>query len=273
MSSIIPIITFPLVLFVGFLVTRVAMVALTFTGLSREFARFQARSAFLGVGFTTRESEQIMEHPVRRRIIMLMMLIGNAGFVAAVASLLQVFVGAGESSISIFSRLLLITSALVLLLLVSMSKWIDYWMSRAIGWALKKWTRLEVWDFPALLQLSSGYTVTELHVEAGDWLAGKRLSDLRLTDEGVQVLGIRRIDGNYLGAPMGKTYIRRDDTLIVYGRVEQIAELHNREAGASGDMAHEMRVQQQQLENKDEDGQSARNQSRPETAEAPAPTE
>jgi hypothetical protein len=272
-SSIIPIITFPLVLFVGFLVTRVATVALTFTGLSREFARFQAGSAFLGVGFTTRESEQIMEHPVRRRIIMLMMLIGNAGFVAAVASLLQVFIGAGESSISVLSRLLLLTSALVLLLLVSKSKWVDYWMSRAIGWALKKWTHLEVWDFPSLLQLSSGYTVTELSVEGGHWLAGKPLSELRLTDEGVQVLGIRRVDGNYLGAPMGKTYIRKGDTLIAYGRVEQIAELHNREAGASGDMAHEMRVQQQQMENKGEDVELARNQPRPKTAEGPASTE
>lgn len=271
MSSIIPIITFPLVLFVGFLVTRVATVALTFTGLSREFARFQARSAFLGVGFTTRESEQIMDHPVRRRIIMLMMFIGNAGFVAAIASLLQVFIGSGNSSISMAGRLLLIMSSLLLLLLVSTSKWVDYWMGRAIGWALKKWTRLDVWDFPSLLQLSSGYTVTELMVEAGDWLAGKPLAELRLTDEGVQVLGIRRLDGNYLGAPMGKTYIRRGDTLIVYGRVEQIAELHNREAGASGDMAHEMRVQQQQMENQDFAAETNRVEPRSDTAEtAPA---
>lgn len=271
MSSIIPIITFPLVLFVGFLVTRVATVALTFTGLSREFARFQSRSAFLGVGFTTRESEQIMDHPVRRRIIMLLMFIGNAGFVAAVASLLQVFIGGGDSSITVASRLLLICSALFLLLIISMSKWIDYWMSRAIGWALKKWTRLDVWDFPSLLQLSSGFTVTELKVEAGDWLAGKPLAELRLADEGVQVLGIRRLDGNYVGAPMGKTYIRKGDTLIVYGRVEQIAELHNREAGTSGDMAHEMRVQQQQMENQDIEEQTTRSDPGADTSEtAPA---
>lgn len=273
MSALLGIITFPLVLFIGFAVMRVGMVALTYTGLSREFARFQARSAFLGVGFTTREAEQIMGHPVRRRIIMLLMLIGNAGFVAAVASLLQVFVGGADSSISVLSRLLVLTCALVLLLVISMSKWVDYWMSRAIGWALKKWTHLEVWDFPALLQLSSGYTVTELHIEPGHWLAGKPLAELRLSDEGMQVLGIRRADGNYIGAPMGKTYIRREDTLIVYGRVEQIAELHNREAGASGDMAHEMRVQQQQLENKDEEAQSARHQPRTDSTQSPPSSE
>ena len=267
MGELLGIITFPLILFLGFTVTRVATVALTFTGLSREFARFQARSAWLGVGFTTREAEQIMEHPVRRRIIMLLMLGGNAGFVAAIASLMQVFIGGGGTSLSFTARLLGIFSTLLLLLLISMSKWVDYWMSRAIGWALKKWTHLEVWDFPSLLQLSSGYTVTELSVEAGDWLAGKPLSQLRLTDEGVQVLGIRRLDGNYIGAPTGKTYIRRGDTLIAYGRVEQIAELHNRQAGESGDMAHEMRVQQQQLEVTTDDTYSARTQPRTESAD------
>ena len=99
--------TFPLVLFIGFMVTRVATSPCPFTGLSREFARFQARSAYMGVGFTTRESEQIMEHPVRRRIIMVLMYTGNAGLVAAVASFMQVFVAWGEDSMSIASRLLL----------------------------------------------------------------------------------------------------------------------------------------------------------------------
>ncbi len=99
------------------------------------------------------------------------------------------------------------------------------------------------------------------------------LSELRLSDEGVQVLGIRRADGNYIGAPMGKTYIRRGDTLVTYGKVEQIAELHNRQAGEAGDKAHQMRVQQQHLETNTDDSYAARNQPRSETAETPTPTE
>ena len=47
------------------LVTRVAARALTLTELSSEAARFQARSAFTGVGFTTSEAEGIVSHPVR----------------------------------------------------------------------------------------------------------------------------------------------------------------------------------------------------------------
>ena len=45
-----------LILVVSILITRVAAVALTHTGLSKESSKFQARSAFTGVGFTTNES-------------------------------------------------------------------------------------------------------------------------------------------------------------------------------------------------------------------------
>ena len=44
------------VVIVSLLVTRVATVALTLTGMSREMVRFQARSALTGVGFTTSEA-------------------------------------------------------------------------------------------------------------------------------------------------------------------------------------------------------------------------
>ena len=70
------------------LVTRIAAMALMFTGLSHEVARFQARSAFSGVGFTTTESELIMNHPVRRKIIMILMLLGNIGIATVVATVM-----------------------------------------------------------------------------------------------------------------------------------------------------------------------------------------
>ena len=59
------IISLLVVLTLSIVVTRVATVALTYTGLSRESARFQARSAFTGVGFTTSESEKAVKeaHP------------------------------------------------------------------------------------------------------------------------------------------------------------------------------------------------------------------
>ncbi|MDK1031820.1 MAG: potassium transporter TrkA, partial [Planctomycetia bacterium] len=56
-------------------IVRVATVALTLTGLSDDLARFQAYSAFTGVGFTTSESEHVARGRVRRRIICPVMLV------------------------------------------------------------------------------------------------------------------------------------------------------------------------------------------------------
>jgi hypothetical protein len=64
----IPVISVLLVVILSVVVIRVATVALVHTGMGREAARFQARSAFTGVGYTTSEAESIVTHPVRRRI-------------------------------------------------------------------------------------------------------------------------------------------------------------------------------------------------------------
>ena len=69
------------------LITKIASEAFIHTGLSKQSAKFQARFAFTGVGFTTQEAE-IVNHPGRRRIILSMMLIGNVGEISAIASLM-----------------------------------------------------------------------------------------------------------------------------------------------------------------------------------------
>lgn len=74
------------ILALSILVTRIATVALTHTGLSREAAAFQARSAFTGVGYTTTEAESTVTHPVRRRIIAALMLLGNLGIITSMSS-------------------------------------------------------------------------------------------------------------------------------------------------------------------------------------------
>ncbi len=50
-------------------VARVAAKALILTGLDEGVAHFQARSAMTGTGFTTEESESVVNHPIRRRIL------------------------------------------------------------------------------------------------------------------------------------------------------------------------------------------------------------
>ena len=148
MTSILPVLSLLLVIVVSLLVVRIATVALVLTGLSQPLARFQARSAFTGAGFTTSESEKVTQHPVRRKIIMLLMLLGNAGIVTAISSLMLSFVNTrGENAGSWWLRLTALAFGVAVLWLVAHSKWIDTHMTQLIEWALQRWSDLDVRDY------------------------------------------------------------------------------------------------------------------------------
>ena len=230
-------------------VVRVATVALMLTGLSRDLARFQARSAFTGAGFTTSESEDVVRHPVRRRIMMILMLLGNAGIATVIASMILSFVTVPGSEGAWWNewwfRLLVIIAAVVLLMELAYSKWVDRRMSRVIAWTLKRYTDIDARDYAGLLHLTGDYGVSEILVQQDDWLADQSLEKLHLNAEGVLVLGIERADGRYVGAPRGKTELHPGDVLIVYGRDETLADLDRRTAGPQGNRRHIEAVQKQ----------------------------
>lgn len=226
-------------------VTRVASVALSQTGLSMEAARFQARSAFTGVGFTTTESERLVNHPVRRRILLLLMLLGNAGIVSAASTLILTGFSLDTEGFPFWKVLILVTG-LGALWLIGTSAWVDRHLSGIIAWALRRYTDLDVRDYAGLLQLDNNYGVSELAVESHDWLAHRSLAELELRKEGVLVLGVVRRDGSYVGTPVGETVIAPDDTLILYGRLPRLEALDRREQDPQGEREHRLAVAEQE---------------------------
>ncbi len=226
-----------LVLSVSLLVTRIATIALTYTGMSRESARFQARSAFTGTGFTTSESENIVTHPVRRRIILLLMLFGNAGIAAVLTSLILTFVGE-ETGTMLTLKIVLLISGVVGLWAISSSHWVDRQLSKMIERMLSRYTRLEIRDYASLLHLAGEYKVSEMHVDPESWLANQTLANLNLRDEGLLILGIERVSGEFIGTPNGETRLEEGDNVIIYGRDSTIAELSQRQPGIYGDVEH-----------------------------------
>jgi len=222
------------VIVLSLLIIRVATVMLVLTGMSSESSRFQARSAFTGVGFTTTEAEAIVGHPVRRRIVMALMLLGSAGVVTAMASIIVSFGSASQEQGIL--RALVLLAALALLLLLARTPWFDRALGRAITNVLRA-RGLDARDYAALLRFGGGYTVGELEVEPRDWLAGSRLGELRLRDEGVLVLGIHR-DAEYTGVPGKDTRVESGDVLVLYGHEDRLEELDTRRRDRRGDEEH-----------------------------------
>ena len=228
------------VMLVSLLIARVATVALTLTGLSREAARFQSRSALSGTGFTTSEAEAVVGHPVRRRVVMTLMLIGSAGLVTVIATLMLSFTDAGGRQA--FHRVLLLLAGLTVVWMLAQSSWVDRRLSRVIAKVLGRWTDLDARDYGSLLHLAEHYAVGEIAVREGDWVTGRALEELELREEGVVVLGITLADGAWIGAPTFDLRIRAGDRLVAYGPTARLRELDHRREGDEGDRAHDEAV-------------------------------
>jgi hypothetical protein len=198
------IVTVLVVVFASLLITRVGAVALTHRDVAG-VSRFQARSAFFGVGVTTNEAEAVVGHPVRRRIIAWLIILGNAGVVSVLGTLVISFGGNHGATLPRIGALL---AGLVVLALLASSRPVDRVLTRAIRRALARWSDPDVRDWSAVLELEGGYDA-------------------------------------YLGAPDGDTVVGGGDVLTLYGREERIAELDRRVRGAEGDAAHTRAVHEQ----------------------------
>lgn len=219
---------------ISMVITRVGTLALVLTGMSRDAARFQARSAFYGVGFTTSESENVVNHPVRRKIIALLMVVGNVGITTMIATIIVSLLSTSNSGE--WSRnLLILLAGLMMLWAVASSTWLARVMSRLMRAALRRWTSLDVRDYVALLHLASGYSVLEMTVQADDWLSHRTLQEANLSHHGILVLGIRRSGSDFVGAPTGRTAIEPQDVLIVYGQMETLMALDRGELAPPGE--------------------------------------
>lgn len=219
------------------IITRTAAVMLELTGMSRDSARFQARAAYCGVGYASRESDGIVEHPLRRRIISFLMLLGNAGTATVVATMIISFTKSSGGA-TLLMKLAAVGAGLVALFVFSKSKFVDRQLTYFVQWSLKTFTQLDLSDYVALLNLSEGFSILEVEIKEGDWLCGRNLMNLALTKEGVLVLGVHKKDGQYVGTPTGTTQVDIGDRMTVYGRRAHLEELNSRKHGTDGVVAH-----------------------------------
>ncbi len=237
--------TLIIVLTLSLIIVRIGAEALVLTGLSREAASFQARSAWTGTGFTTAEAESVVNHPVRRRIVGWIMLARGAGLVTTASSLMLSFVNVADREEG-FLRFAVLVGGLVALLLFARSEVVERWMSAFIARMLKRYTDLDTHDYAGLLHLAGEYAIMETRVDEHSWMAHRRLGALGLRQEGVVTLGVTRPDGAYIGAPLADTHLGPGDTLVVYGRSSTLAELSRRRHDRAADAGHEAAVAEQQ---------------------------
>lgn len=199
-------------------VVRVAAVALRITGLPENSSRFQALSAFTGAGFTTSESEMVVNYPIRRRIVSLLMIIGNMGFVTVFAAVVVSFVRTEGETGAVAEQLGWLVGGLVLLWVLMLNGTADRILCSFIGNILEATTFLGKRSFHRLAQIGDGYSICE-HAVGPDFDNKDGASFASgLTQLDLELLAVRRANGGLSVDVAGDLEIESGDSLVIFGR-------------------------------------------------------
>lgn len=223
MSEIAFIVPTLVIIAISALIVKIASITLTMTGMDSKRARFQALSAFTGTGFTTKDAELVVKHEQRRKIIMALMILGNAGLVSIIATL-----------IGSFAKLKRVSQVPVNLILLAAGIYLIYWLASRRG-LMRRWGRwiekriakskvLEEKKIEEILHLAEGYGIAEVRIKDDSPLVSQPLADSALSQRDILVLAIER-GGGIIPTPKGSDDIQTADNLICYGKLANIRKM------------------------------------------------
>ena len=209
---------------ISLLAIRIGATALMMTGLSWDTASFQSYSAFFGVGFTTKEAEMVVNHPVRRRIIRDLIFAGNIGLTSALATLIVTVLQDDKRMNPLVVVGSLIGGILLLMLLFRVGffqRVLDHLLRRA----LEKAGLVRALDYELLLRIQSGFCVSEIEIMPDTCLAGHMLKKTRPAEWGVLIMAIAREGKVISGIPGPRTIVEAGDVVTAYGHETDLKKL------------------------------------------------
>jgi hypothetical protein len=211
-----------LAVLISFLAVRAGAIALMMTGLDQKKARFQALSAFTGTGFTTREAERVVNHPLRRKIASWLMVLGNAGIVTVIVTITSSLVTSRGHTIPVY-LLILVIGLYLIYRIAGHTGFMRLW-ERFMEDRLQKFEAFEEEATEDLLRFVEGYGLVRAIIREDSPLICSALSKCRLTERRVLVLGIERGKA-WIPVPKAKEPIRKDDRVVMYGPLEALKSL------------------------------------------------
>lgn len=162
----------------------------------------------------------VVNHPVRRRIILHLIIAGNIGITSALATLIMTLLRNDPSGyMEAFLLVLLVAGAVGFGLLLNV-RWVKMPLDRVMKRFLKNAGVVQALDYDVLLNVRGGFAVTEVEILEGHSFAGRHLRESRPSDHGIIVLGIQRHDGSFVGAPDKEARLEVGDVAMIYGSDE-----------------------------------------------------
>ncbi|MEG1633736.1 MAG: TrkA C-terminal domain-containing protein [Oscillospiraceae bacterium] len=215
-------------------IAEIFTVLFRFTGLPAEKARFQVVSLLTGSGFTTRESELVVNSRSRRKLARITMLFGYVFNITIVSAFVNVFFSLKQAEItSLLWGLPVPLAVLGLILLLQKNKTVKAWENRVIERIAGRITNTEHKNHILLLDYIGSSAMAQVTIaELPEALAGVPLADTGLKSEnGILVMLLERRGGEPLPVSADTVFLS-GDRLTLLGALDDIRSAFNAEEQA-----------------------------------------
>ena len=226
---------FAVMLAVSFLAVRIGAVAFHLTGMDWQSSKFQSLSCFTGTGFTTKEAELIVSNPQRRKIASFLMISGNVGLVALIATFansIRPVAGRIElpylktvvpASIYPLVNLILILFLTYVIVKIFRSEKVKISLTYFLKNTMLRRKIIKKEKFISLAYIGEGHVIVKADVTESNPLINKSIRDSSLGEKGITVLSVEK-EGENIYSPPSDTVINSGDKITCFGEMKNIRE-------------------------------------------------
>ncbi|MGL4450355.1 MAG: TrkA C-terminal domain-containing protein [Sarcina sp.] len=219
------VLTFLAFLTLFIIVINIFAILFRLTGVPMEKAKFQVISLLTSTGFTTKESEIITQHPLRRKIASWLMIFSYLSTAILISFILRIISSGLDNakSLSITGGFIVGFAIIVLLIMrSSIPEKVELFIERII---LKstRWHALHEDKIINVFQ-RKGYGIYEIYIGKTNYLLGKSIIESGLKDLEIEILCIDHGD-KLINFPSPDYIFNVNDRITVYGNIKNI---HNK---------------------------------------------
>ena len=181
-------------------------------------ARFQVVSLLTSTGFTTRESEMIVQHPVRRKIASWLMVVSYV----STATFISFFVTMISDTVTGIGFFVVIAALITTNLILRKTKTIENLELKLENVVLKSkiWEKLNSENL-TLITNTRGYGIYQIYLPKDSKIIGKSILESGLKDLEIEVLNIDKGD-KFIKFATPDYVFEVFDRVTVYGNLKNI---------------------------------------------------
>ena len=200
------------------IVVNICSILLRLTGMPIKKARFQVVSLLTSTGFTTRESEMIVQHPVRRKIASWLMVVSYV----STATFISFFVTMISDTVTGIGFFVVIAVLITTNLILRKTKTIENLELKLENVVLKSkiWEKLNSENL-TLITNTRGYGIYQIYLPKDSKIIGKSILESGLKDLEIEVLNIDKGD-KFIKFATPDYLFEVFDRVTVYGNLKNI---------------------------------------------------